>query len=292
MLDALLRLRSVTLAARELDMSQSALSTALSRLRLLFGDPLFIRGQRGLVPTSRALELAAPLAALLAGLRDDVMAPRGFDASTSERRFTLCLSDVGSYVLWPQIVSRVAQQAPQVALQLKVLGVPAIAAALDTSGADLAVGAYPGLPGTLLQRRLFEREYVALVRAQHPLAGGTLGWSEFADTPQAAVRQASGVQDQIDLQLSGHGLQRRQVLEMPSYLMLPPLLLASDHLAVLPGQLADAFNRHGHFGILALPMKLPATTIRMHWHPRDHQDPGNVWLRELLVSLFGAGHNA
>lgn len=285
-LDALLRQRSVTQAARELDMSQSAVSTALGRLRDTLGDQLFVRTGRGMLPTPRASQLAEPVAAILDKLRDEVLSASGFVAAESERTFTLGLSDVGSYVLWPRIVSAVAQQAPSVRLRMRVVTQPLIASALESAEVDVALGAYPDLPATLYQRRLFERKYVAMVRIGHPLAGRRLSIQAFARCPQAVVRLASGIQDRIDETLAQQGLTRERVLEMPSYLMLPPLLDTGDHLAVIPGQLADAFARHGHFKMLKLPFDLPASVIRMHWHKRFHGDAGNVWLRGVISSKF------
>lgn len=285
-LDALLRHRSVTLAARELDMSQSAVSTALGRLRDTLGDQMFVRTGRGMLPTPRASQLAEPVAAILDRLRDEVLSASGFVAADSERTFTLGLSDVGSYVLWPRIVSAVAQQAPSVRLRMRVVTQPLIASALESAEIDVALGAYPDLPDTLYQRRLFERKYVAMVRIGHPLAGKRLSVQAFARCPQAVVRLASGIQDRIDETLAQQGLTRERVLEMPSYLMLPPLLDAGDHLAVIPGQLADAFARHGQFKLLKLPFDLPASVIRMHWHKRFHEDAGNVWLRGVISSNF------
>ncbi|WP_164868432.1 LysR family transcriptional regulator [Hydrogenophaga sp. NH-16] len=285
-LDALLRHRSVTLAARELDMSQSAVSTALGRLRDTLGDQLFVRTGRGMLPTPRASQLAEPVNTILDKLRDEVLSASGFVAADSERTFTLGLSDVGSYVLWPRIVSAVAQQAPSVRLRMRVVTQPLIASALESAEIDVALGAYPDLPDTLYQRRLFERKYVAMVRIGHPLAGKRLSVQAFARCPQAVVRLASGIQDRIDETLAQQGLTRERVLEMPSYLMLPPLLDAGDHLAVIPGQLADAFARHGQFKLLKLPFDLPASVIRMHWHKRFHEDAGNVWLRGVISSNF------
>ncbi len=285
-LDALLRHRSVTLAARELDMSQSAVSTALGRLRDTLGDQLFVRTGRGMLPTPRASQLAEPVTAILDKLRDEVLSASGFVAADSERTFTLGLSDVGSYVLWPRIVSAVAQQAPSVRLRMRVVTQPLIASALESAEIDVALGAYPDLPDTLYQRRLFERKYVAMVRIGHPLAGKRLSVQAFTRCPQAVVRLASGIQDRIDETLARQGLTRERVLEMPSYLMLPPLLDAGDHLAAIPGQLADAFARHGQFKLLKLPFDLPASVIRMHWHKRFHEDAGNVWLRGVINSNF------
>ena len=106
-LDALLRHRSATLAARELDMSQSALSAALGRLRDLLGDQLFVRTGRGLLPTPRADALAEPVADLLRQVREQVLPGGAFDAWTARRNFNVLLSDVGAYVLLPRLVRAV-----------------------------------------------------------------------------------------------------------------------------------------------------------------------------------------
>lgn len=286
-LQALLRYRSVTLAARELDMSQSALSAALARLRLLLGDALFVRTGRGLLPTPRCEALAVPLDRLLEQLEDQILRGSGFEPTSSQRSFTVCLSDVGSYVLWPRLVRAVQASASGVGLRLRTLSEPLLAAALESGEVDIAVGAYPGLPGSLLQRRLFERDYVCAVRASHPLAGCAPTPQAFAEAAQVVVRLASGVQDQVDAQLAAAGLVRRNVLEIPSYLILPSLLLAGDYLAVVPGQLANAFAQHMPLSMLPIPLALPSTIIRLHWHRRFHEDAGHVWLRDQLVALFG-----
>lgn len=152
---------------------------------------------------------------------------------------------------------------------------------------DLAIGSYPGLPESLFQQRLFERAYVALVAAGHSLARKTLTLRNFAAAPQLVVRAASGVQDRIDESLASEGLARPECVKLPSYLMIPPLLEAGDFLAVVPGQLADAFSRHGHFVSLKLPVTVPASVIRMHWHRRFNEDAANRWLRTLMAEEFG-----
>lgn len=286
-LDALLRHRSATLAARELNMSQSALSTALGRLRTLLGDELFVRTGRGLRPTARASELAEPLADILEHVRDRVLQSPSFDAQSARVELRIAHSDVGAYVLWPRVVRAVRARAPSVRLSLRTLQQSEIALALAEGQVDLAIGSYPGLPDSLFQQRLFERVYVALVAAGHPLARKALTLRTFAATPHIVVRAPSRVQDRIDEELASHGLVRSECVELPSYLMIPPLLEAGDFLAVVPGQLADAFSRHGNFVSRKLPVSVPASVIRMHWHRRFNEDPANRWLRGLMAEEFG-----
>jgi len=269
-------------------MSQSALSAALARLRTLLGDELLVRTGRGMRPTARAADLAGPLASILGQVRDDILQGGAYDPKRTQRLFSICLSDVGSYVLWPAIVRAVRAQAPQIELRLLNLAQPAIEQSLERAEADLAIGAFPALRSSLYQRRLYERTYVCLVRSQHPFAGSSLTLEQFASTPQVVVHTASGIQGNIDESLASRGLTRSHTVSMPSYLLLPPLLESDDCLAVVPEQLADVLVRHWNLVTLKLPMPLPTSTIRLYWHRRFHEDAGNIWLRQLIVAEFGS----
>ena len=102
----------------------------------------------------------------------------------------------------------------------------------------------------------------------------------------ALVRTLSKATD-LGVELRAADYTRPDTLELPSYLMVPPLLEATDHLAVVPGQLADAFIADGRLAALDLPLSLPNSTIRMHWHRRFHEDPGNAWLRGVVAAELG-----
>lgn len=78
-------------------------------------------------------------------------------------------------------------------------------------------------------------------------------------------------------------MQRTELLELPSYLMVPPLLALGEFLAVVPAQLAEVFNAHGTLALLPLPFRLPPSTVRLYWHRRFNEDAGLQWLREVLV---------
>lgn len=286
-LDALLRHRSVSLAARELDMSQSALSAALARLRKLLGDPLFVRTGRGLAPTPRAAALAQPVREILDAVRERVVRGGAFDPAVDSRSFRLLMTDVGAYVLWPRILRALRVEAPACSPSLRVVPPQDIAGELAEGRGDLAIGAFPGLPLSLFQRRLFERRYVCLLSREHPLArGARIGLHEFARAPQVVVRMASGIQDRVDEELARHRLARSDVLEAHSYLTVPPLLESAGYLCVLPGQLADELTRHGPLVARPIPVKTPASTIRMYWHRRMNDDAGHAWLRSLVVAQW------
>ena len=161
--------------------------------------------------------------------------------------------------------------------------------ALADGAVDMAIGSFPRLPATLIQRRLFDRHYVALVSREHRLAGQRLSLRRFAETPQLVVHGNSGVQDVISELLAAQQLQRQDLLELPSYLMVPPLLAQGEFLAVVPGQLAEVFNAHGTLAVLPLPFRLPPSTVRIYWHRRFNDDAGLQWLRGVLVEELAQG---
>lgn len=287
--DALMRHNNVSLAARELDLSQSAVSSALARLRLLLDDALFVRTGKGLTPTPRAQALARPVSEILDRVKDEVILSSDFDPATSARAFRLCFTDVGAYVLWPRVLRAVASRAPHVQLAMDSASRGDLAEALAEGAADAAIGSFPELPQSLFQRRLFDRRYVFLVSANHRLSGRKMSLQEFSQTPQIVVRMASGIQERMDEALHRRGFARSNVLEMPSFLMVPPMIERGEYGAMLPGMLAEQFGKQGGFSMLELPAEVdvPVSTIRMYWHRRSKDDAGSAWLRGVVAEELG-----
>src|SRR5262249_40164285 len=100
-LDALLSERHVTRAAARIGLSQPAMSNALGRLRGVFGDELLVRTPTGMTPTPRALELVDPLRQLLRQAERVLQSDRGFDPATSDRVFTIRMSDILACLILP-----------------------------------------------------------------------------------------------------------------------------------------------------------------------------------------------
>ena len=97
-LDALLDERSVTRAAQRLGVSQPALSAMLTRLRDSFKDELFVRASRGIVATTRAVELAGPLKSVIQHAAA-LLQPTGFDPAQTGRHFTLAATDYAFHAI-------------------------------------------------------------------------------------------------------------------------------------------------------------------------------------------------
>jgi DNA-binding transcriptional LysR family regulator len=163
--DALMCERNVTRAGVRIGRTQPAMSAALSRLRLLLKDDLFVRSASGLQPTPRALELAAPLGDALASIQRTLEFTQEFDPSRSTIRFTLGLSDHPAFTVLPALQKRLSQLAPNVTLRVRSFTARDDALALlDAGEADVAIGVPGGSTPRIPTMPLFEERFVCVAR--------------------------------------------------------------------------------------------------------------------------------
>ncbi len=280
--------RSVTRAAEALGLSQPALSAALSRLRTLFDDPLFVRSGAQMKPTPRALELAAPVQRVLDTVRLDILQRQSFDAATTRRVFTLLMPDIGEVHFLPALMKRLARDAPQAGLRTASLPRNVAAQALESGDADLAVGFFPDLhKAGFFQQKLFDNAHVCLLRRSHPLAGRRLTLKAFLTASHVVVKP-EGRAHVFEQFLQQRGLKRHVVLELSHYMSLLPVLEANDLIATVPRHLAAVCSRYAGLSIADTPLKAPVIAVHQIWHERFHKDPANTWLRQLVQQEFKA----
>jgi DNA-binding transcriptional LysR family regulator len=103
--DALYAERHVTRAGQHIGLSQPAMSGALTRLRDVFDDELFVRSPTGMQPTPRADDLAGPISSALRLMRS-VLQDDGFDPATADHIVTIAMTDYAAFVLLPPLLAR------------------------------------------------------------------------------------------------------------------------------------------------------------------------------------------
>ncbi|HTM59323.1 MAG TPA: LysR family transcriptional regulator, partial [Burkholderiales bacterium] len=219
--DAVLREKGVTPAAAGLGLTQPAVSNALSRLRGVFGDPLFVRTPTGMDATPFARELAEPVRQALALLESALAHGPGFDPASATRAFRFYMSDLGQIEFLPPLIERVQQRAPGVRLEAVALEVEDIAAALAAGSLDLAVGFLPGLGAPVRRRPLFRDPYLCLMRVDHPIK--SLTKKKFAEASHALVSYRGGHRV-IEEALERAGLARKIALRVPHFTVVPMVL--------------------------------------------------------------------
>ena len=284
--DAVLREGSVTAAAERLGLSQPAMSNALSRLRNLLGDPLFMRTTGGMRPTPLAQQLAAPVQQALDLIRASFSRQAGFDPKTSDRIFRLQLTDVGEIAFLPPLLERLQLEAPGVRVETQHLPQDEVGDALASGEVDLALGFLPELSQGIVQKRLFRDRYVCLVRADHPRVGSRLTLTQFLAATHVLVSSRGSAHEIVEQTLRNQGLRRRIALRVPHFTVVPMILARTDHMVIVPEGLVRAVAPFGRFKSLRPPVDIPALDVKVHWHERFDQDPGMIWLRGLIVELY------
>ncbi|WP_291933690.1 LysR family transcriptional regulator [Limnohabitans sp.] len=293
----LLREKRVSAVATVLGMSQPAVSSALGRLRTSLDDPLFLRTQGGMLPTPYALQLAEPVAKALDGLQQALQVRASFDPGTSERRFTLAMTDVGEMYFLPVLMDALAQAAPGVTLNVVAVTSASLGEDMATGRTDLALGLLPQLQAGFFQQALFRQPYVCLMRKSHPLANApNVTLADFAAASHVRVIAAGTGHGRIDEAISEalerQGLQRRIRLTVPNYVALGDVLGHSDLIATVPERFAQRVTRPFTLTTRPLPLVVDGSVIHQFWHARLHKDPGHQWLRELVAQWFGDGSKA
>ena len=283
--DTVLSERGVTPAAARLGLTQPAVSNALARLRGVFGDPLFVRTTGGMDATPFARQLAEPVRQALALLESALAHGPGFEPATSARAFRFYMSDLGQIEFLPPLVERVQRSAPGVRLEAVGLEVEDIGVALAAGTLDLAVGFLPGLGPPLQRRALFRDPYVCLMRTGHPAIDKKLTRKKFLAASHALVSYRGGHRV-IEEALDRAGLSRRIALRVPHFTVVPMILERSDLILTLPARVARVFERHGSLKSLPPPVPIPPAEVAVHWHERFEGDPGNRWLRDLMIELY------
>ena len=286
----LLREKRVSAVATVLGMSQPAVSSALGRLRSSLGDELFLRSQGGMVPTPYALQLAEPVAMALDSLQQALNVRASFDPSSSERRFTLAMTDVGEMYFLPVLMDALARKAAGVTLNVVAVTSINLKDDMASGRTDLALGLLPQLQAGFFQQALFRQPYVCLMRKGHPLAANPgLQMNDFAQACHVRVLAAGTGHGRVDEALERQGLQRHFRLTVPHYVALGDVLGHSDLIATVPERFAQRVT--GPFGLTTrpLPLAVDGSAIHQFWHARLHKDPGHQWLRELVAQCFGDG---
>jgi DNA-binding transcriptional LysR family regulator len=286
-LDAVLSERSVARAAERLNVTPSAVSNALARLRYELDDPLVVRNGRGVVPTPRALALAPALREALLSL-ERAIRNESFDPATTTRRFTVAVTDAGQISHLPTIGRLMAADMPRASL--RIIGIETF---LSWGGAasaevDVAIARHdenaPGVHATAL----FEERSVLVARHGHPVARkrlttAQLGLLQHVDVEVAPGRGFRG----LDESYARLGIRRAIAMVVPSFVSAAAVVAQTDWVATLPVSLVETLK--AQFDLVALKGDAPMqrTPLNLIWHDRTHADPASCAFRALVKRALG-----
>ena len=297
--DEVMSERSLTRAARNLSLTQPAVSNALRRLRDALGDELVRRSGQGMEPTPQAMRLWPAVRDALRQLQHS-LAPESFQPREADNSFVLAMADATAAEIVPQLVDTLETQAPGISLRIVPLATRDPRKLLDEETIDLAVGYFPAVLADLTARaqvgkavaynhqRLYDGEYVCVMRAGHPLATGPLTLNRFCAARHLLVSFGGRPFGFIDEALASLGRTRRVVLTVNQFFTAGRVVANSNLLTVLPRHFVGVTGIADSLMLRNLPFDVPQVHVDSLWHGRFEQSSPHKWLRN-AVALSAQG---
>lgn len=283
-LDAVLAERSVTRAAARLGLSQPAVSNALARLRARLSDPLVVRTAHGVVPTDYALRISGPVRQALFLLHDAIASNELFDASTVSRSFTIAMSDFTAFVLLPSLLDVLGREAPGAGLNVVPWPGRRARTLLERGEIDFAVGHLSAPPVGVHSLVLFEDRFVCVASAKHPRIRTRLTLRAYSKLSHVVVAsEASTAPTRVDRFLEERQLRRKIGLRVSSFLMVPPIVAATDMIAALGLRVAEPLSKTHGLRLLEPPFPEERRTFFLLWHERTQSARAHGWVRERVA---------
>ena len=288
-LQSLLKEHSVSRTAIRLGMSQPAVSNALRRLREITGDPILLRGKKGMVPTERGPFLLAHATEALHAIERISATAEPMDPSQSTRVFNLGAPDYLDGAFIPDIAERVRRQAPQARLVVHTIN-PDLdyVQALEEGELDVVIGNWLEPPEKLHLARLFDDEVVCMLGRHHPLAQRGLSLQHYLEMPHLAP--SAHVTDKrgfIDGCLAEQGISRQVQMVVPYFGLVPGILSRTDMVFTTNRQFAEYYARILPITVLPCPVHFPLMRFYQLWHPRTHNAAELLWFRRCIAQAAG-----
>ncbi|MGZ5270586.1 MAG: LysR family transcriptional regulator [Ramlibacter sp.] len=296
--DQVMAERNLTRAARNLNMTQPSVSNALNRLREALGDKLVSRSGYGVEPTPRALALWPAVSDALRQL-ESALTPGQFVAAAATNTFVLAMADATAAALMPGLVEIIERDAPGISMRVLPLTTRDPRRLLDEGTVDLAIGFFPAVLADLTAQsqagtrpafgheRLYDGEYVCVMRRNHPLSRGPLTLERFCAAHHLLVSFSGRPYGFIDEALAAVGQKRRIVLTVNQFFTAGQVVETSDLLTVLPRHFMKVTGMGPELVARELPFEVPRVHVESLWHHRQAQRSDHAWLR---LAVAAAAH--
>jgi DNA-binding transcriptional LysR family regulator len=283
---ALWRERNVTRAAKSIGMTQPALSRALSRMRVEFGDPLFVRSSSGVSPTARAIELSIELLTVIDSLEKVYSPGEKFDPSRIKRVFQIVTTDYFETLAVRRLIPIILKEAPGISLSFRPTDGSIPRDALEKGDADLCVsGVFERLGEGLHSEKIIHDRYCSVVRSTHPVKKWDL--ESFVLYPHVLMTPKGDMRGIVDDALNKKSKSRHIAIGCSNFLSAGWSISSSDMVLTAPEGVLDQMVEQLPLRKFDTPVKLPHLDIFQVWHARSDRDPAHQWLRQNIAAACG-----
>jgi DNA-binding transcriptional LysR family regulator len=290
----LLSEKNVSRVALKLNQPQPSISAALRKLRDLTGDPLLVRGARGMVPTQHGESLLKPAKQILDETEKLFAQKSAFAPQQEARTFHIAAPDYMDSQFLPNIVAGMRRESPKSRVVIHSLG-PEIdyLRQLSDGDLDLVIANWDEPPQHLHLSKLFEDEIACIMRADcaYALRTGSdeMTLEDYLSLPHVAPSQMlAGYSGVIEAFLAKQGMHRNVVIESAYFGLIPYMLTRSDLVLTTGRQFMKFYEKSLPLKTFKVPVNFPAMRFYQLWHERVHHAPEHKWLRELVGSVARA----
>ena len=286
--DALLTHQNVSRAARSLGRSQSAISHALARLRAYFDDDLFVKTQGGIIPTERAMELSEAVRSFVTHANNALSQAAPFDPGTSRRQIKLALGDMGDLATLVPLLNVLREEAPGCTLYSRSCWGDELEQALANGSMDLALSGPIKFSANILQQKLYDHRFSAIVARDSPLIG-RISAKQFSAMKEVLLIPPSNAPRTLSSLLGRAGVVRNVAVTTHHALIVPHIVASNpEFIAIVPHRLAYVYGQVMGLRTVSTDFELPTVPICQYFHRRVKNDPFNMWLRRLNHRTFAS----
>ncbi len=280
-LDSIYTESSLSGAAKRLYVTQPAVSAALSRLRDVFNDPLFIRAGRRMVPTPTTESIIGQVRDALALMRTSIDNSYQFIPAKEHKTIRLSMNDLSESLILPSLYNILEKEAPNMRLQVEQLNRRDALKMLTAGQLDLVLDAPLMTNDQLAHTPLLEGQHVCVMREDHPIANQELTLESYIELPQILISSRRSGMSYVDYALEKLNAQRKIALRTQHYLMVPKLILESNLTATLPRYFA---NIPGTV-FKPLPFDLDPQGHHIYWHKSRNSDSAIQWVKDSILKF-------
>ncbi|WP_036478289.1 LysR family transcriptional regulator [Myxosarcina sp. GI1] len=281
-LDVLIAEASVTKAAERLNMSQSAMSYSLKRLRTILGDDILVRTSREMEVTPYARQISDRIRQILTEIQLTLLEPDEFNPATASETFRIAASDYVEATLGINLIRQLTTQAPGIRIRISNLDKETIMDALDENRIDIAINPELPLKSWHVAEKLYREEFVCVMRGDD--SASELSVANYLERSHILVSLRDDFQGAYDKILAQQQQSRRVIWSTPHFMVVSLLLANSDCIALLPKRMAQQCAKNMNLSLLPPPIPIKGFTVSMVWHQRNTNNPAHQWLRQQIVA--------
>lgn len=284
--DALMAERNVTTAGERIGLAQPSMSNALTRLRALFQDELFVRTPEGMMPTPIASAAAEHVRTAIVAAEEALNIGTEFRPETAKGTIVLLTNDFIEFTILPGIMQAVAQQAPGIRLQTRPLLGEDFAHHLDAGLADFAIAAPAEVPKRFRSTTLFDEHFDGIARKGHAILENPITMESYLACKHVAVSHRFGGWGVIEESLKEIDLALDLAVAVSNLASVPPLVMTTDYIAAVPRRLADLANRELDIVSFELPYEVPSVEAKLICGRGIDGTPMFTWFRSLVLDCL------